>query len=512
MGSIYVRHDHTGMTTDAPLPQGVDVKYSTLRSILYQKEGCDGECVQAHVLTFPNEYCGSVAIGCFINNKHNTNNDHNNKQVIFCKDRNRAEALVQQAGSQFGKLFTRTFYHHEDDKTTINSENALVVARCEVMDRPPLQELPIGSAGAKMWQLKEMQWERIYNEEEENDNGRNDDECDESSSSSSSSFSQAAPSKKDCWLLEEAIKYYKPTTEIQSYNNPSSCVDSSLRRKLRMAADRSVSGCLDMVTLFMLAEVSQKYVQGPNPEWPDYVESHKLDESTLPHLALTKDETNLLFRDKLVGSDIQIAMLYTMVTGLPDCHCGNMAIQEIDVQDESSSTGGTYSTWRLRIVHFDTGLTSVEAGVSLTSLQLAYDEDEDGVDYGIGFDFEGGSGGVAYYYPIIISSVFSEASQVPLEPRVRQRLLDMDGRELDRIARTEFDHLNIFDPKIHQQIGKIMQRRLDIMKEYSEKHPDCTCQDLAFATITAWKRDYPINELHEEFVKWLREVKEWAEC
>ena len=93
---------------------------------------------------------------------------------------------------------------------------------------------------------------------------------------------------------------------------------------------------------------------------------------------------------------------------------------------------------------------------------------------------------------------------------VRRNLLDMDGHNLDRIAQLEFKNSEIFDVKLHQQIGKIMQCRLNKMKKYAKEYPNCSCLDLAFATISAWKRDYQTNEEHEEWVKWLREVKEWA--
>ena len=457
---------------------------SALQSILYEK----AENVKVDVLSFPGEYCGSIAIGCF----------NYNHQTVFCKDRDRAEAIVQQAGSKFGKYFASNFY--------INA-NESVVAYCESLERPKLEDLPIKSAGAKLWQLKETQWQDIF-KEEVNDGTSCVDDChdDDDESSASSSTSQSPPSKKDCWLLEEAVRFYNPTFKIEDSNMSS--VDSSLRRKLRMAADRSVSGSLDMVTLFMLTEVSQKYVQGPKPEWPDYVDAHKLNEPKL-HLALTADETKLLFQDKLVGPDIQIAMLYTIVTGLPDCHCGNMAIQEVDCPATTISTTSS-SSWRLRIVHFDTGLTSVRAGVSLNLLQLAYNEDEDGVDYGIGFDFEGGPDGIAYYFPVIFSSIFATASESPMDSIVRRNLLDMDGNDLDRIAQQEFKNSETFDVELHQQIGKIMQCRLNKMKKYAKEYPNCSCLDLAFATISAWKRDYQTNEEHEEWVKWLREVKEWA--
>jgi hypothetical protein len=507
----------------------------SLRSLLQRED----DKIQAYVLTFPREYCGSVATGCFTVNDldYSTNNDNTASRTVFCKDRGRAESLVQEAGAHLGDIFARCFSFDINTGVSdgdVDMASRRVVAACETIDRPRLEDMKPGSAGAQMWRLKETQWQRMYekkagNEEESGDKDQNNenDSGDEDSSSSSvntgSSASNSAPSTKECWLLEEAVRYYDPTMSTSEEGEAnatdalfSPSLDSSLRRKLRMAADRTVSGCLDMVSLFMLTEASQKYVNGRNPEWPDYKVTHQLgEEETRRNLALTADETRLLFYDKLIGPEVQVAMLYTIVVGLPDNHCGNMAIQEVVVcRDESSIIGahssrGAETTWRLRIVHFDTGLASVHGGVSLRSFKLAYDEDKDSVDYGNDFDFEGGDG-TAYYYPILFSSVFSEASECPLDVRVRERMLCMDGREFDRLI-TKYDELQQDSNKFGQRIIGIFQQRLEKMKRHAEKHPQCTCKDLAFSTISALKRDYAINEEHEVFVEWIKEVKSWAQ-
>ena len=428
---------------------------SSLPSVLLQNQ----EDVQAFVLTFPDEYCDSVATGCF-----RYLNDNDQQVVIFCKDRDRGESMVQEAGGKLGEIFGN------------------VVACSKSVKRPNLDEMDPNSAGAKMWHLKEEEWQRRLKDDD------TDDSTDSSSSSSASSC-LSAPSTKDIWLLEEAVIYYNPKKEMSSGRGG---VDSSLQKKLRMAADRSISKSLDVVTLFMLTEYSQTYVQGPNPEWPDYQQTHKLKVDEL-HMALSAEETALLFGEKLVGPNVQMAMLYTVVAGLPDNHCGNMAVQEVMIND----------SWCLRIVHFDTGFVSVETGVALESLQLAYCPSKDLVNYEKDFDFSGGAGGKAYYYPILFSSVFSEAANAPLEPSTRQFLLrGIDYKEFDRVV-SDCDGFP-------SGIGKIFQGRWNQMQCYAKDHPVCSCKDLAFNTISAWKRDYVINEKYEVFVDWLEDVKKWA--
>jgi hypothetical protein len=184
--------------------------------------------------------------------------------------------------------------------------------------------------------------------------------------------------------------------------------------------------------------------------------------------------------------DIQMAMLFTIVAGLPDNHCGNMAVQEVSIDDDDDK-------WGLRIVHFDTGLFSPQAGVSLESLKLDYDPAIDGVDR---------NGGEDYFYPILFSSVFAEAANAPLDPKIREFLLHKD-QDFERVVSDCGD-------RFPSGIGKIFQSRWSQMQRYAEAHPECTCQELAFDTIAAWKRDYAFNEEREDFVDWLLDVKYWA--
>jgi hypothetical protein len=458
------------------------IHQNCLQSVLQQNE----ESVEAFVLTFPNEYVGSVAVGCFrysLKNNQPQNEDDNDEiltRVIFCKDRGRDESLVQQGLVTLGQIFGN------------------VVARCQTIKRPKLEEMEPRCAGAKMWRLKEEQWQRRTTRNEQIDassSSSSSSSCScssRSSSSSSSSSVVSAPSTKEYWLLEEGVVYYDPRNEIVSDRGS---IDASLQRKLRIAADRSISKSIDVVTLFMLTECSQKYVQGRRPEWPDYQPTHQLPPDKVHLLALTAEETCLLLREKLVGFDVQMAMLFTIVAGLPDNHCGNMAVQEVIDDDK----------WRLRIVHFDCGVLSAKAGATLESLRLAYWPSKDQVDYDHDFNFSGGCSGKAYYYPILFSSIFEEASKAPLDPRVRQFLLQ-EGQDFERVLLNS-SHDGFPAPGIE----KVFQCRWDRMRQYLQGHPGCGCQDLAFHTITAWGRDYAVNEQHEKaFVHWLRDVKEWS--
>lgn len=331
---------------------------------------------QTMVLTFPKNYTFASATGFC--------RSADGKQVVFVKDRDKEEAHVQAVSAMFGQIFSDAFNLHP------------IVARNEWIERPKLDDFKEGSPWYTLWNDKEETWKiceehnfgrdpstsadksKDKGEQSEDESksveGRGGDGndptedsgyvSDSSSSSSSSSSSESsteskpAPSEYECWQIEEAVQYYdksnSDTTSNCSGINP---IDASVRRKLRLAADRSKTGCLDLITIMFITGITQ-YDLEFDESWTKYRDYASLKN---PDDALTRAETYWLLWEKMCGVEYQAAVIYAAAHGLPDASDSNAVLKEEDNGDGS---------WTVRPVHIDAGLLPASAGTTLESLPL----------------------------------------------------------------------------------------------------------------------------------------------
>ena len=300
----------------------------------------EDESAKVSVLGFPKGHCWSSAMG-FVQSRDGS-------RRVFVKDRDEEESVIQAAGSLWGQEFSKAF------------QLPSVVALCEYIERPSLRSLKDGSPAYQLWKLKEEKWKREFQRQGEEEK-KEEPSCDDDE--------VPPPSDFENWLLEEAVVYYASSWQIPN-DNPSD-IDTSLRRKLRTAADRSPTGCLDLLSLLMLTQFTQESL-ATDHEWSGYKKYGLVGD---PQDALTQEETHHMLHEKLDGVEFEVAALYATIVALPDVNVENCAVQE--------ATDGP-SPWHLRLVHFDTGVLPVSAGVSLEPLSAR-------VTDGTPFDFLGKS-------------------------------------------------------------------------------------------------------------------------
>jgi hypothetical protein len=424
----------------------------------------DDKSAKARVLEFPKGHCWSSAIGFL----------QDGERSIFVKDRDDEESMLQEAISLVGQEFSKSF-------TTIDP----VVAACYSIERPDLEDLVQDSPAHVLWNLKEQKWKQedarvdALRERKRSEEKKKEDMDDEASVEDEK---KPAPSDHDCWQLEEAATYCLG----EDIEGAEESVDHSLRTKLRKAAKRTGTGCLDLFTALLNTSCAQDTVKN-DPEWKDY-KAYGLLEN--PDDALTGAETHLLFNEKLKGVGFEAALLFTAAMTLPDVNVENVAIQEIC---EGSS-------WHLRLLHFDTGVLPVNAGVSLESLKLVTESP-------VEFDFLGDQKEcTGYFFPVLLSL---PAVNEPLSAAALEGLQNVDTEALKIILSEKLSNADVFEEGLNG-LGEVVQKRVDSMKAFAAAHPTSSLRDILFHTVAAWKRDWPKYEAESESAEWINEILEWA--
>jgi hypothetical protein len=288
--------------------------------------------------------------------------------------------------------------------------------------------------------------------------------------------------------LEKAILYYNKSSSSTTAEGKSA-VDKSLRRKLRAAADRSHTGCLDLCTALLLTEYSQKEMVVNAEDWAGYQEYALLED---PKGALTQEETHLMLHEKLSGVDFDVAVLYAAVATLPDVSVENSAIQE--VEDGPSS-------WHLRLVHFDTGVLPVSAGVSLQPLR-----GENASEAGL--EFLGHETCTGYFMPVLFSM---PAFNQPVQAATLNGLKKVSASSLQSIVEEQFSNSEAVEDGL-DGLGEIFKARIESMQRYALAFPSCTLKDVVFDTVAAWKRDFPMYEEENDTAEWIEATLVWAEA
>ena len=422
-----------------------------LTSYLY-----DTKPTSVHVLSFPKEHCWSVATG-FI--------EGSNGNGIFVKDRHTKEVKVQVVCSLLGHSMGKFF------------GDIQFVPSIQMIQRPVLRNLHPGTAGYTLWKKKEQTWESVYGRKRRQKQRKR------------------RPSQYECWQLETAVRFYNdddksndiaiPSGEAEDINNAS--IDASLRRKLRRAADRSKSGCLDLMTLLLLTQCTQEQLH--SEDWgKDYVKYSLLDDADSD--GLNAAETNLLLREKLAGFNIQISLLFAATVALMDCNLENIAVREVVVD------GG--SSWRLTLVHFDMGMPPTHAGVGLTNLDMLHEEDD--TDY----DFDGDPNCTGYYMPF---PLLFPVCDKPLCREALQGLKNIDGSQLQAIVEEEFKN---FEYPL-AQTGEYIKTRVETMQEFVTSQPKAPLREIFFRAVPAWKRDWEKYNEESFCGEWLYDMLEWFE-
>ena len=300
--------------------------------------------------------------------------------------------------------------------------------------------------------------------------------------------STVAPSEYECWQIEEAVQYYDKNSS-DSNDGGVNAIDASVRRKLRAAADRSRTGCLDLITVMFLSSITQ-YDLEFDESWKKYKEYALLDN---PDDALTRAEMYWLLWEKMSGVEYQAAVLYAAAHGLPDASDSNAVLQEVD-------NGG--GSWTVRTVHIDAGLLPASAGTTLESLPLH-------PNFTSEWDWTGGPKVAGYYMPRLL---LFPGADMPLLPKTVECLCRVDGGRFVDLANKHLDPERWDGVLVSDlyKLGGIMKQRVVTMQQYATEHPECTVRELVYQAIPAWGRDYEKFLKKSDDAEWYEEVKEWA--
>eukprot|EP00529_Nitzschia_sp_RCC80_P018960 CAMPEP_0113458024 /NCGR_PEP_ID=MMETSP0014_2-20120614/9707_1 /TAXON_ID=2857 /ORGANISM="Nitzschia sp." /LENGTH=519 /DNA_ID=CAMNT_0000349531 /DNA_START=310 /DNA_END=1869 /DNA_ORIENTATION=- /assembly_acc=CAM_ASM_000159 len=464
---------------------------------------------QTGILTFPKNYTFASAPGFC--------RSADGKQVVFVKDRDEEEAQVQAFGSLCGQVFSDAFGRQP------------IVARNEWISRPKLDDLHAESPWHCLWKEKEDTWriceehsnaqkhaaatnsEKMSKEqtsfkgEEKKSEGQVNTEVlnaeaesgyESESSSSSSSYSSSsssdsserkpAPSEYECWQIEEAVQYYDKNSDSDGGVNT---IDASVRRKLRAAADRSKTGCLDLITVMFINSITQ-YDLEFDESWKKYKEYALLDN---PDDALTRAEMYWLLWEKMSGVEYQAAVIYAAAHGLPDASDSNAVLQEVD-------NGG--GSWTVRAVHIDAGLLPASAGTTLESLPLH-------PNFTSEWNWCGGPKVAGYYMPRLL---LFPGADMPLLPKTIEGLHMVEANRFVELAEKHLDPKKWKGVLVSDlyKVGEIMKQRVVTMQKYAAENPQCTVRELVYQAIPAWKRDYQKFLNKSDDAEWYEEVKGWA--
>jgi hypothetical protein len=391
----------------------------------------------------------------------------NDRTILIVKDRDEHESRVQTACFLMATVLAEAFRLPPN----------MMVAASQGIDRPPVESLTKGSIGYVLWHLKEETWAHMKERIDELPDDPEDLEY--------------RPSEYECWQLEEAATFHDDSMKTTQKTIVSSLIDdvndadASLRRKLRRAAGRSSTGCLDLFQALCITEQTQDLIIN-DEEWNEYYKKSILPN---PADALTAIETKLLLEEKLSGHAFEASLLYTVITAQPSVSAENMALREIAKEDGS---------WSLAWVNVDTGTVPAHGGTSLESLKCFEKGEEDG-DL---CETNGNPECNGYYYPM---PLLLNAAKNRLSLQGRQGLSRLDASRLRLLIEDQYKDLGWDMTKL----GLHAEKRVKIMQSLLYENEEVSLESLCFAACPAWKRDLS-DMLEGDTGEWFAELKAWA--